>query len=130
MQAMTWLRVFVLSACVVLCSVTGNCLLSYGVNSQVNQRAFPLILLNPAVILGIMLLIGWMLFRMTLLSITPMSVILPLTAGVAYLLTSLAGQVILHEKVGQNHGWGLSLIFIGVLLIGSSASKSPGDIDG
>ncbi len=129
MQAVTWLRVFALSASVILCSVAGNCLLSYGVNSEVDHAAFAVILINPAVILGIILLIGWMLFRMALLSVTPMSVILPVTAGIAFPLTSMAGQWILHEKVGQDHAWGLSLIFVGVLLIGLSAPKHPGDVD-
>lgn len=123
MRLATRLRIFVLSAGVILCSVAGNCALSYGVNSQANHANLAAVLINPAVILGILLLIGWMLFRMTLLSITPMSLILPLTAGVAYLLTSAAGQMILHDRVGSEHGWGLSLIVIGVILIGSSASK-------
>lgn len=112
----------------ILCSVGGNCALSYGVNSQPNHAGLAAILINPPVILGILLLIGWMLFRMTLLSITPMSLILPLTAGAAYLLTSAAGQLILHDKVGHEHGWGLSLIVIGVLLIGSSTSNGRSDI--
>jgi drug/metabolite transporter (DMT)-like permease len=83
------------------------------------------LLINPAVIIGILLLIGWMLFRMTLLSITPMSLILPLTAGAAYLLTGAAGRIVLHDRVGSEYGWGLLLIVIGVVLIGSSASKHP-----
>ncbi len=124
-----WLRVVLLSACVILCSVGGNCLLSQGVKSQTEQAGVVSLLLSPWVVTGIVLLVGWMLFRMALLSISPMSIILPLTAGVAYLLTSLAGQLILHEKVGQDQGWGLSLIFIGVLLIGTSGSRNAGDAE-
>ena len=123
MQPGTRLRIFVLSAAVTLCSVAGNCALSYGVNSQTDHATLLALLLNPLVVLGIALLIGWMLFRMALLSITPMSLILPLTAGIAYLLTSAAGQLILHDKVGHDHEWGLALIVIGVILIGSSTSR-------
>ncbi len=97
-------------------------------NSQANHATLVTLLINPAIIIGILLLIGWMLFRMTLLSITPMSLILPLTAGVAYLLTSAAGQLLLHDKVGHEYGWGLSLIVVGVVLIGSSASKQRSDL--
>lgn len=129
MKETTQLRIFVLSAGVILCSVAGNCALSYGVNSQADHATLASVLLNPLVILGIFLLIGWMLFRMTLLSITPMSLILPLTAGAAYLLTSAAGQFILHDKVGHEHQWGLSLIVVGVVLIGASRSKHRSGLD-
>jgi len=103
--------------------------LSEGVKSQADKGGWIATLLNPLVIGGIALLVGWMLFRMALLSITPMSVVLPITAGLAYLLTSAVGQVLLRETVGKQHGVALAFIFIGVLLIGSSTSKDAGNVE-
>jgi multidrug transporter EmrE-like cation transporter len=117
--------VWALSAGVVLSVVAGNASLGHGVKSASSQGMFAL-LLNPWVIAGIFLLIGWMLFRMALLSIEPMSIILPLTAGAAYILTGVAGVLVLNEKVQHRQWWGLGLIFVGVLLIGVSGS---GDSD-
>lgn len=122
----TRLRVFALSAGVVVSVVAGNASLTLGVKSAQSDALFPL-LLNAWVIAGILLLTAWMLFRMALLSITPMSIILPLTAGVAYILTGVAGRFLLHEKLGLMQIGGLALIFIGVILIGGSGLRTPGN---
>ena len=117
-----WLRVFALSAGTILSVVAGNASLGYGVKSASSQAVFSL-LLNPWIIAGIVLQIGWMLFRMALLSITPMSIILPLTAGVAYMLTGVTSVLFLHERLSHGQWWGLALIFVGVLVIGASDSN-------
>ena len=117
-----WLRVFALSAGTILSVVAGNASLGYGVKSASSQAVFSL-LLNPWIIAGIILQIGWMLFRMALLSITPMSIILPLTAGVAYMLTGVTSVLFLHERLSHGQWWGLAVIFVGVLVIGASDSN-------
>ena len=117
----TRFRIFVLSAALIVSVVTGNASLTQGVKSAESDALLPL-LFNPWVIAGILLLTAWMLFRMALLSITPMSIILPLTAGGAYILTALAGRFLLHEKLGPMEMGGLGLIFAGVVLIGRSGS--------
>ena len=119
----TWLRVFALSAGTILSVVAGNASLGYGVKSASSQAVLSL-LLNPWIITGILLQIGWMLLRMALLSITPMSIILPLTAGVAYILTGVTSVLFLDEKLGHAQWWGLALIFVGVLVIGASDSNN------
>ncbi len=116
------MRIFTLSAAVVVSVVTGNASLTQGVKSAQSDALLPLFL-SPWVIAGILLLIAWMLFRMALLSITPMSIILPLTAGVAYILTALAGRFFLQERLGPMEIGGLALIFAGVILIGRSGSR-------
>lgn len=117
-----WLRVFALSAGTILSVVAGNASLGYGVKSASSQAVFSL-LLNPWIIAGIVLQLGWMLFRMALLSITPMSIILPLTAGVSYMLTGVTSVLFLHERLSHGQWWGLALIFVGVLVIGASDSN-------
>jgi multidrug transporter EmrE-like cation transporter len=119
----TWLRVLALSAGTILSVVAGNASLGYGVKSASSQAVFSL-LINPWIIAGIVLQIGWMLLRMALLSITPMSIILPLTAGIAYMLTGVASTLLLNEKLGHRQWWALALIFVGVLLIGTSDSNN------
>jgi multidrug transporter EmrE-like cation transporter len=59
--------------------------------------------------------------RLALLSATDMSLVLPATAGVGYVLTSLVGQFWLHETVSSTHNFGLAVIVAGVLLIGSTS---------
>ena len=119
----TWLRVFALSAGTILSVVAGNASLGYGVKSASSQAIFSL-LINPWIIAGILLQLGWMLSRMALLSIEPMSIILPLTAGVAYILTGIASVLLLNEKLGHWQWLGLALIFVGVLVIGTSDSSN------
>ena len=123
----TWLRVFALSAGTILSVVAGNASLGHGVKSASSQAIFSL-LMNPWIIAGILLQLGWMLFRMALLSIEPMSIILPLTAGVSYILTGVASVLFLDEKLGQWQWMGLALIFMGVLVIGTSDSNNSEEL--
>ena len=117
-------RIWLLSIGLVVSVVAGNSALKYGVDSAQDQAIFALIL-NPWVIAGILLLMAWMLCRMALLSIMPMSIILPLTAGISYVLTGLTGRFLLGETVGPRQLWGLVLICVGVLFIGKSSAQDP-----
>jgi multidrug transporter EmrE-like cation transporter len=62
-----------------------------------------------------------MLLRVALLSTSPMTVVLPLTAGVGYVLTGGIGQFWFAEKVPVTYDYGLALIVAGVLLVGTSS---------
>lgn len=117
------LKTWFLSVCVTICGVVGNALLSKGVKGLGPQAALLAFVVDPLVVTGVLLLIGWMLFRMALLSISPMSALLPLIAGVGYLLITLVGRFYLHEEVARDHYFGVLLIAAGVFLIGTSASK-------
>lgn len=117
-------RIWVLSIGLVVSVVAGNSALKHGVDSAQNQAILALVL-NPWVIAGIVLLMAWMLLRMALLSIMPMSIILPLTAGISYVLTGLTGRFLLGETVGARQLWGLVLICIGVLFMGKSSAQDP-----
>jgi multidrug transporter EmrE-like cation transporter len=117
------LRVLVLSVLVVITNVAGNYFLSIGVKAARHGPGFHWLwcFREPALYLGVTLLIFWLLLRLALLSATDMSIVLPVTAGFAYVLTSMAGQFWLKESVHWMHNAGLSMIAVGVVLVGISA---------
>ena len=117
------LKVFALSTLVVLSNVAGNCLLNMGVKNGnlANWAAILRLVVSPAVVGGVLLLITWMLLRVALLSTSPMTIALPMTAGAGYVLTGGIGQFLFAEKVPVTYDYGLILIVAGVLLVGTSA---------
>ena len=125
-------KVLALSVLVILSNVMGNCLLNVGVKEGklVNWASVLRLMASPSLIAGIVLLIAWMLLRMALLSTSPMTVVLPLTAGIAYVLTGGIGQFWFAEKVPSTYDYGLILIFTGVFLVGTSASGQEGSTAG
>ena len=80
---------------------------------------------NPAVAFGIVLLIFWLLLRMTLLSWADLSFVLPLTS-LGYVLAAVLGVVFLHESVTPIHWLGTLLIFIGTTLVGTTDGNTTG----
>jgi multidrug transporter EmrE-like cation transporter len=121
------LRVLLLSLLAVLANVAGNFLLSIGVKAaQEGPSAF---LWNyfrqPTLFFGVGLLISWLLLRLALLSATDMSLVLPVTAGLGYILTSLVGEYGLKETVHSLHNVGLVMIALGVAMIGMSTRVKP-----
>lgn len=123
------LKVLALSILVILSNVMGNCLLNMGVKEGklASWASILRMVVSPTLIGGVLLLIAWMLLRMALLSTSPMTVVLPLTAGVAYALTGGIGQFWFAEKVPATYDYGLVLIVAGVLLVGTSAcAPGPG----
>jgi multidrug transporter EmrE-like cation transporter len=117
-------KILSLSILVVLSNVMGNCLLNMGVKEGklVSWPSVLKLIASPTLVTGIVLLIAWMLLRMALLSTGPMSVVLPLTAGVGYVVTGGIGQFWFAEKVPITYDLGLILMAAGVLLVGTSGS--------
>jgi multidrug transporter EmrE-like cation transporter len=117
-------QILALSILVVLSNVMGNCLLNMGVKEGklVSYASVLKLVVSPTLVTGVVLLIAWMLLRMALLSTGPMSVVLPLTAGVGYVLTGGIGQFWFAEKVSVTYDLGLILMVAGVLLVGTSGS--------
>jgi multidrug transporter EmrE-like cation transporter len=117
-------KILSLSILVVLSNVMGNCLLNMGVKqgNLVSWASVLKLVASPTLVTGIVLLIAWMLLRMALLSAGPMSVVLPLTAGVGYVVTGGIGQFWFAEKVPITYDLGLILMAVGVLLVGTSGS--------
>jgi len=105
----------------------GNLSLAWGVKQSSQLLGMhPLLylqaMLNPFVAVGISMLILALLTRLALLSLADLSFVLPLTAT-GYILSALLGKMFLNEQVSLNQWLGTLLIFLGVVLVGTTPVK-------
>jgi drug/metabolite transporter (DMT)-like permease len=110
------------AAIVVLSNSFGNLFLAWGMRHGAGEiTASPLsfirAIFTPWVSLGIVLLVGWMLSKMFLLSWADLSYVLPVTAF-GYVLNALLGRLFLGEDVTPARWAGTLLIMAGVVLVG------------
>ena len=102
------------TAFVVLSNVAGNSVINWGMKS--GQYAIAAV--------GVVILILWLVARMTLLSWADLSWVLPVTA-IGYVLSAVAGQVFFDEQVAGTRWLGTALIAAGAALVGGSDSRGP-----
>jgi len=81
------------------------------------------VLTNAWIALGICLLALWMILQLSLLSWADLSYVVPVTAA-SYVLTAVLGAVALGEYVSTAHWAGISLIFLGVMVVGRTAPRT------
>jgi drug/metabolite transporter (DMT)-like permease len=90
-------------------------------------------MLDPAIALGIVMLILALLVRLALLSVADLSFVLPMTA-VGYVLAALLGKFFLHEVVSPRRWLAVTLIFAGTALVSatpqSTTPPAAGKIEG
>ncbi|MFL6449124.1 MAG: EamA family transporter [Bryobacteraceae bacterium] len=77
-----------------------------------------LVVANPFVAVGVLLLILALLIRMAALSIADLTLVVPLTA-VGYVLSTALGRFVLGETVSRTQWMGTVLIFLGASLVTS-----------
>jgi drug/metabolite transporter (DMT)-like permease len=116
------LKTRILIACSVIGQVAGNALLSHGLHHQetgVSSSFFHYVyaIANPWAIAGVVVLCGWMISNLSLLSRADLSYILPITGSMSFILIALVGHFLLHENVSWVHWVGICVITIGVLLV-------------
>ena len=121
-------RVFALVLGVILLNAVGNLSLAWGMKHAgesvgLNPLSFLRVMLDPAVAGGILLLILWLLTRMTLLSWADLSFVLPLTS-LGYVLAAVFGKVFLNETVTGAHWIGTGLIFVGTTIVGTTDTRT------
>jgi uncharacterized membrane protein len=121
-------RIFALVLGVICLNALGNLSLAWGMKHSresvgLNPLSFLRVMLDPAVAAGILLLILWLLSRMTLLSWADLSFVLPLTS-LGYVLAAVFGKVFLNETVTGAHWIGTGLIFLGTTIVGTTDSKT------
>ena len=114
-----------------LFNVFGNFLLAWGMRHTaevvgINPLGYLRAMWSPYVAGGIVLLILWLLTRMTLLSWADLSFVLPLTS-VGYILSAVFGNVFLNESISAIHWTGTILIFAGTALVGGTEQRTGGD---
>jgi uncharacterized membrane protein len=117
------LRVWLLTAAVVLTNTSGNFALAIGMKNAPAGAGPILSLLEPAVLAGIVLLIVWTLLRIRLLGLADLTFVLPVTA-VGYVLNAVLGAAVLHEHVSLQRWAGTLLIVAGAALTGLGSSKT------
>jgi len=108
----------------------GNLCLAWGTKRLPETLAAdPLVylrsMLDPAVALGVAMLIMALLTRLALLSVADLSFILPMTA-VGYVLAALLGRFVLHEAVSGQRWLAVALIFAGTALVSSTPHSTTG----
>jgi len=113
---------------IVIFQVTGNAFLSHGmrlvgeVNSMSPVALFAMgtrALTNPWVVVGVILLLGYLLSFLVALSRLELSYVLPMTAF-GYVLNAFVAWGFLGEVVSVNRWVGTGVICIGMALVGLS----------
>ena len=122
------LKTRIFTAIVVLTNVLGNSFLSRGMQSvgellSLSPMPYIRALFNPWVAVGVSLLILWLLSHMALLSWADLSYVLPVTS-IAYVLVALVGRFALHEHISIARWAGISLIMVGVALVGDTVPRT------
>jgi uncharacterized membrane protein len=116
------LKTKLLTLFVVVTNVVGNASMSWGMKHQtadlgLSPWAYIRLIFSPWVLFGTMLLILWLLSRMTLLGLADLSYVLPITA-IGYVLTAIVGKWFFGEEISYQ-GWaGTGLIVAGIILVG------------
>jgi drug/metabolite transporter (DMT)-like permease len=133
MQPPTYL-IRALAAGVVLFNVSGNYFLSVGMRSlgpavSTSPVVYLRALANVWVALGVLLLIGWLVSQLSLLSWADLTYVLPITA-VSYVLTVALGAASLGERVSPARWCGVLLIVGGVVVVGGTRPRTAPPLRG
>jgi drug/metabolite transporter (DMT)-like permease len=106
-------------ACIVILSnALGNFALAAGMRGRRTESVVDYLaaIFSPWVALGIVLLILWLLSRMTLLSWADLSYVLPVTS-LGYVANALVGRFLLNEQITGARWTGTLLIVAGTILV-------------
>lgn len=109
-------KTFLFAAFVVLSNAFGNLFLSLGMRAAGDGNLI-VALAQPYAVLGILLLIGWLLMRMAMLSWADLTYVLPVTAF-GYVVSAMLGQWFQNETIDAKRWGGIALIVAGVVLVG------------
>jgi drug/metabolite transporter (DMT)-like permease len=115
-------RLRVLSVALVVCNALGNYCLSVGMRDR-PPADYVAAFMNPWVIAGIVLLIGWLLSQLSLLSLADLTYVLPISAA-AYVGSAVLGAFALHERVSATRWAGVGLIALGILIVGRTRPRT------
>ena len=111
------IKTWICATVVVLANVFGNFFLKKGMPPELpTPWSYITVLFHPWVALGVVLLILWMMSRMTLLSWADLSYVLPVTS-IGYVLVALMGHTFLGEQIPFKRWAGIALIVAGVAFV-------------
>jgi len=114
--------VVALSAAVIVLNALGNCCLSVGMR-RLGATDYVAAATNPWVISGVVLLIGWLLSQLSLLSWADLTYVLPITAT-SYVGSAVLGALVLHEHVSGGRWAGIALIAAGIVIVGRTRPRT------
>ena len=119
-----------LALAVVFFNASGNYFLSVGMKRlgplvSASPLAYIAAIFQPAVMVGVALLIAWLISQLSLLSWADLSFVLPITAG-TYVASALLGAVSLHEHVSLSRWAGIALIAGGMLAVSCTHARTGG----
>jgi len=109
------MKIPLLTIAVILANVAGNLALDWG--AKHNGALSAAKLLQPAILVGIGLLILWTLLKITLLSHVDLSYYLPVTS-VGYALNAVAAALIFGELIPGRRWAGIACITLGAWIAG------------
>ena len=111
------IKTWICATVVIGSNVFGNFFLKKGMPAELpTPWSYINILFKPYVSLGVVLLILWLMSRMTLLSWADLSYVVPVTA-IGYVLVALVGHILLSEQIPYKRWAGIVLIVAGVALV-------------
>jgi uncharacterized membrane protein len=121
-------KIKLLTIFVVATNVLGNFSMSWGMKHQsadlgLSPFTYIRLIFTPWVLLGTVLLILWLLSRMTLLGWADLSYVLPVTS-IGYVMSAVLGKVFFGEQVTWQHWLGTLLICIGIVFVGLTAANT------
>jgi uncharacterized membrane protein len=122
------LKTKLLTAFVVCTNVLGNFSMSWGMKHQsvdlgLSPFEYIRLIFTPWVLLGTVLLILWLLSRMTLLGWADLSYVLPVTS-IAYVFSAVLGKVFFGEQVTWQRWLGTAFIVVGIIFVGLTAANT------
>lgn len=122
------LKTKVLTVFVVATNVLGNFSMSWGMKHQsaalgLSPLDYIRPIFTPWVLLGTVLLILWLLSRMTLLGWADLSYVLPVTS-MGYVMSAVLGKVFFGELVTWQRWLGTALIVVGIVCVGLTTANT------
>ena len=96
---------------------------SVGETVSFSPLAYLRAMANAWVMVGIVLLVAWLVFQLSLLSWADLTFVLPITAS-SYVLAALLGAIWLGEHVSLSRWAGILLIFGGVALVSRTKPRT------
>jgi uncharacterized membrane protein len=115
------------AATVVVTNVTGNFALGWGMKHGAaldgSALSFVKVVFDPFVFLGILLLSGWVLSRMALLSWADLSYVIPVTS-IGFVLNAVMGAMFLDERITPMRWMGTLCIVAGTVIVGRTDARA------
>ncbi|HUA17924.1 MAG TPA: hypothetical protein VMU80_23870 [Bryobacteraceae bacterium] len=123
-------RVYAFLVLFIALRAAGNLLLAWGMKHvpqvmPANPVSYLRAIFDPVVGVGVVALVLALLTRLALLSLADLSYVLPVTA-IGYVIAAFLGKTVLHENVSSERWLGTALIFVGAVLVGSTAHYTTG----